>query len=1085
MQDTSKYRKLTHLEHVTLRKGMYIGDATCVPAAQWLVSGEGAIEKVVVPAYNSALLKIIFEVIDNAYDNTMRDPPTTHIAVRMTDTEVEVVNDGKHIPVQKQGGAWIPTVIFSEFLSGTNFDDAARDGATGVNGLGVKLTAAHSRRFTVTCADPIAKLKFTQTWTDGLKATTGPTVAPLPKAHLKRAVTSVAFTPDLAHFDGAVLRGDIERCVHARLVELSAMHRGQLKVTWQGEPVTAKTFKQYVTMHGLGDSALGADGALEWGLALSATGEFEHASFVNCLRTTSPDSTHTKLVTNAAVKALAGELARRNGGAKVPRASIIAKLHVFANIRVADAQFSSQTKTQLTTKLPGIAVDADKMLRLLKRTGVVDELDAGLKRTVMNDAVGGGSAPARPRAAVRVKNLDDAHVAGTAQGSAAMLFVVEGLSAKTLVSAGMSVIGRKKFGCFPIKGKLLNVREASPAQLKANAEVQALCTALGLHAGRKYETAAERATLRYGRVCILADQDLDGVHITGLLLNMFAFFWPALLESHYVLRFITPLIKVDAAPRARFFYSMRDYEAANVKGHVHYLKGLGSNARADAVGYFRDMEAVHLKLLDCDAGTMPAMARAFSKKEIEARKAWIVAGDDSAAVDFTAPRMNVTDFLSTEMLTYSLYSLRRAIPSVVDGLKVSQRKVLMGSFLKFGGATNAPFKVAQHAAFVAEKTMYAHGEVSLQGAVVQMAQDYPLSNNLPLLAAEGAFGSRSQNGDDAASPRYIFTRLQPYTRRLFPAADDGVLRWLEEEGVRVEPEWYAPTLPVALLNGVAGIATGFSTFIPAFRPRDVAAAVLHRVGGTAPPPPLVPWYRGYSTNALTVDNGASWTFTGAVEAAVGGKARCAVTELPPFGHSFDAYKANVLDKLLADGAIDEVVVDHPSENAPRFLLRLGAPLRDLDDAALLAALSLTKTISKKNMNLLDASGAVKAYPTAEAIVDDWLVVKLDVTARRKAHVLAGLRATRAVADLRARFIAAARTIDLFAEDATDAVAAALGCTAVEAGALLDMSIRSLTAERARRLAAERDRCDEEILTLEKKSPAGMIREDVEALMEYI
>ncbi len=114
-------------------------------------------------------------------------------------------------------------------------------------------------------------------------------------------------------------------------------------------------------------------------------------------------------------------------------------------------------------------------------------------------------------------------------------------------------------------------------------------------------------------------------------------------------------------------------------------------------------------------------------------------------------------------------------------------------------------KVVQLAGYVAEKTAYHHGETSLHTTIVRMAQDFIGSNNIPLLIPSGQFGSRAEGGDDFASPRYIYTKLSPLTRFLFPAADDKQLEYLEEDGVMVEPKYYIPIIPTVLVNGSQGI----------------------------------------------------------------------------------------------------------------------------------------------------------------------------------------------------------------------------------------------------------------------------------------
>lgn len=140
-----------------------------------------------------------------------------------------------------------------------------------------------------------------------------------------------------------------------------------------------------------------------------------------------------------------------------------------------------------------------------------------------------------------IAKLDDANDAGGRYASACTIILTEGDSAKTLAQAGIEVIGRDKFGCFPLRGKFLNVREATPQQISQNPEITNLVKILGLTVGKKYEDVS---SLRYGKVMIMTDQDHDGSHIKGLLVNFIHHMWPSLLKmDNFVEEFVTPIIK--------------------------------------------------------------------------------------------------------------------------------------------------------------------------------------------------------------------------------------------------------------------------------------------------------------------------------------------------------------------------------------------------------------------------------------------------------------------------------------------------------------------------------------------------------------
>jgi DNA topoisomerase-2 len=269
---------------------------------------------------------------------------------------------------------------------------------------------------------------------------------------------------------------------------------------------------------------------------------------------------------------------------------------------------------------------------------------------------------------------------------------------------------------------------------------------------------------------------------------------------------------------------------------------------------------------------------AFSKKKVEDRKRWLRAFKPGTFLDHSASEVRYDDFINRELILFSLADLQRSIPSVMDGLKPSQRKVLFACFKR---RLRADIKVAQLSGYVSEHSAYHHGEASLASTIVGLAQDFVGANNVNLLVPSGQFGTRLQGGKDHASPRYIFTRLAPLARALFPEADDALLRHLHDDGQRIEPEFYLPVLPLLLVNGADGIGTGWSTSVPNYNPLDVVANLKRMLDGEAPEK-MHPWYRGFrGTIAPAPDAKAgerAYLVTGVVRIIDNGTIE--VTELP-------------------------------------------------------------------------------------------------------------------------------------------------------------------------------------------------------------
>ena len=392
----------------------------------------------------------------------------------------------------------------------------------------------------------------------------------------------------------------------------------------------------------------------------------------------------------------------------------------------------------------------------------------------------GASGKQSKRQVLSVPKLEDANRAGTKHSADCTLILTEGDSAKALAVAGLEVVSRDRYGVFPLRGKFLNVRNVSVNQLAKNAELKAICTIMGLQFEKTYETRDERNELRYGHVMLMTDQDADGSHIKGLILNLFRHFWPALLkppvgkrksgddeDKPFLSMFVTPLLKATKKGKKKeslSFFSMAEYNAWREsleeedeirKWNVKYYKGLGTSTPAEAKDYFLSF-ADHYRPFRWKSEKKDGerIDLAFEKDRADDRKEWILKEyDEKSTVSIDESDGNsVTykDFVDNELIHFSNANNIRSLPNVVDGMKPSQRKVLYACFKR---NLKDEIKVAQLAGYCAEHTAYHHGEASLHSTIVGMAQDFVGSNNINLLTPSGQFGTRLMGGSDAASPR--------------------------------------------------------------------------------------------------------------------------------------------------------------------------------------------------------------------------------------------------------------------------------------------------------------------------------------------
>ncbi len=198
-----------------------------------------------------------------------------------------------------------------------------------------------------------------------------------------------------------------------------------------------------------------------------------------------------------------------------------------------------------------------------------------------------------------IPKLEDANKAGTKESAECTLIVTEGDSAKALAVAGLSVVGRDLYGVYPVRGKFLNVRDATEKRMAENQEILELKRILGLQSGADYAAPEGRATLRYGRVMLMTDQDADGSHIKGLFINFVHVLWPSLVHHNgFLLEFVTPLIKASKGKQTHSFFSLAEFRAwpeDRAGWRIKYYKGLGTSSSAEAREYFSNLER-HVKV---------------------------------------------------------------------------------------------------------------------------------------------------------------------------------------------------------------------------------------------------------------------------------------------------------------------------------------------------------------------------------------------------------------------------------------------------------------------------------------------------------
>jgi DNA topoisomerase II len=956
------YERLTHVEHILKRPDTYVGSLAPESSTYW-TRVAGHFEPT--PCHVSpALVKIFDEVLVNAIDQYSLHPKkVTKIDVNVTPgLRISITNWGVSVPIkkhEKERGSdgspiWIPELIFGHLLTSSNYNDDEQRVTGGRNGYGAKLTNVFSSEFHIKIAD--GKKVYEQKWTQNMSRAESPNIT----KEESPPFVSVTFVPDRTRFDNIT---DVIKVFEKRTWD-AAMWCSKARVTFNNNVIEVPSLEEYAKMHmGAVPMAIHHSDGLDVVVGHSTTGAFQQCSWVNGIATTK-GGTHVDRV----VKAITDEIAK-DKKVTVKPAQIKAALFVFVRAVVVNPTFSSQTKVECTSKTTDAINFKPKFIKDVLASGVLDDLVA-LGQAKLNKELKKTDGTKKSRI-TGVPKLDDANWAGTHRSHECTLIITEGDSAKALAIAGLSVVGRDRFGVFPLRGKPRNVRDASVKQVTENEEFSNLKKILGLQHGKVYNSVRD---LRYGRLMIMTDADLDGSHIKGLVLNMFHVYWPKLIELGFVVSMVTPVIK---AGKSWFFTedAFREAQAqrsGGLPGPIKYYKGLGTSTSAEAKEYFKQIDKLTVAF-GADSHMNESMMLAFAKALADNRKEWLTKhmAEPPPGVPYgQVAKLSVTDFVHRDLANFSAEDIKRSIPHVADGLKPSQRKVIFACLKR--GLTQ-DMKVAQLAGYVAEQTAYHHGEASLQGTIINLAQNFVGANNLNLLEPSGQFGTRLAGGKDAASPRYIFTRLSPLTKRLFHPTDAPVLDYVVDDGQKVEPEYYAPVLPMVLVNGAEGIGTGFSCYVP---PYDVEV-LKHNIRciiDQVPMAPMVPHFKGFK-GKITKTKDHTWVLEGIVEKE---GSQYHVTELPP-GKWIQDFKEH-LDDLVEKGTIQKYE-NHSTETAPDFRIWGGA----FDDP--LKELGLMRTIHTSNMYLIAGNGSVKKYNSPEEILVDYAEIRLKLYKKRKVWLL--------------------------------------------------------------------------------------------------
>jgi DNA topoisomerase-2 len=1166
--ELAKYQKMSDKEHILKKPDTYIGPIEMTEASTFVYDSatSSIVERTI--HYIPGLYKLFDEGAVNSRDHFVRQEqairdakpnalPVTCIEFEISeDGTISITNDGNGIDVAQhpEHKLWIPEMIFGHLRTSTNYDENKKEKIVGgKNGFGFKLVLIWSSWGRIETVDHVRGLKYIQEFKNNLDEICPPKIT---KCTTTKPYTKVSFRPDYARFGVEGLTPDMRALFEKRVYDIAAITDKTVKVKYNGALIPVKHFQQYIDLYigAKGETKRiyeAPDSRWEYVVSLAPNGEFQQVSFVNGIYT-QKGGKHVEYIMNQIVRKLT-EYIKAKKKVDVKPTTIKEQLAIFLRCDIENPSFSSQSKDEMGTAVASFGSTckvSDDFIEKLAKMGV---MDAACALTEVKENKAAKKTDGTKTRTIRgIPKLIDANYAGTEKSAQCTIIFCEGDSAKAGIVSGLSREDRNLIGVYPMKGKMMNTRGEAVKKIAENNEITEIKQILGLEVGRKYTPDDVKYRLRYGKVLFMTDQDLDGSHIKGLGINLFQNEWASLTEIPGFIGFMnTPILKAKKGTQEKVFYSEGEYRAWKEAtesmegggGAAHtqpssgwttkYYKGLGTSTGKEFKEYFE-----HKKIVDfthsgeaCDN----AIDMVFNKKRADDRKTWLATYSRDRYLDTLQPSVTYEKFINDEMIHFSKYDCDRSIPNLMDGLKISLRKILFSAFKK---NLKTEIKVAQFSGYVSEHSGYHHGEASLNAAIVGMAQNFVGSNNINLFEPNGQFGSRLQAGADSASERYIFTQLNKLTRLIYRNEDDAILTYLDDDGQSVEPIYYVPIIPMVLVNGTKGIGTGFSTEIMCYNPSQIIAYIKHKLAGVGagavsatPAPVIEPYYKNFKGTIRRVGD-TKYLFKGCYTILDDKKIR--ITELP-IGTWTDNYK-KFLENLIepphtAAGGKDkdstahtapivkeyndmstDTRVDITVTMAANIIKTYSEKTTEFECNMLEKVLGLYTTQSTTNMNLFDAKEKLVKYSSAEEIADSYSVTRLEFYVKRKGALVAALRKELMVLSNRARYITELledkidlrrktnkQLVELLKEmkydsmDAKDAKDASKDDNGGEDESssgqgykyLLKLPMDSVSEENVKKLLNEKEKKEKELSELSSKTVEQMWMKDLEELeVEY-
>ena len=1056
----SSSRNIVHLsdrEHVLVRPNMYIGETSNVKDSLYIFDEESQTIKEKEIEYNAGLFKIFDEILDNAVDETEKDKTCNTIKVNIFKENdknvISILNNGHGIEIKKdeKEGIYIPQLLFGYLRTSTNYDDTKERNVSGMNGIGAKGTNIFSKYFNI---DIVCNKKhYKQTFRNNMSVVEEPKIS---DNKTLKSYVKISFCPDYERFGVSDLSEDMTQLFKKRVYDVAFYLMNKVKVYFNDSLINIKTFEDYINLYfkDVQNKNIVKYQNSKWKIAVIYIPNcgFKNISIVNGL-TVNKGGNHIKHIVNQILngeKGIISLINKKYKELKIRPAYIKDNITIIVSCIIDKPKFNSQSKEELTnniTKANGVdlSINDNKFINDLMKSDLIDDV---VKTATFKESQILTKTDGKKGRREIIEKYNPAGWAGTAKSNQCLLIITEGDSAKTFGLWGIKQYekqyghGFDKFGIFPIRGKMLNVLNASTQQVAANKEITNIKKILGLEQNKIYNNETAKK-LNYGGILILTDQDLDGYHISGLIINFIHTFWRELLQvDGFIKTLQTPILKAfkkGSKAKPKIFYHQSDYNKwieeneDHKKYDIKYYKGLGTSTREEAMECFEDFDTkvltykwetqtlekgTLLNILGSDSVDSPTKEKtvkrkvkkvivdptisdnsidlAFNGDRVEDRKVWLSNYDENVVYESRDGTIPYSSYFDNNFIHFSNYDNIRSIPSICDGLKPSQRKILY-TVIKKNIKKSNNIKVSQLANKVSEMTCYLHGETSLSEAIVNMAQQFVGTNNINLLFPLGNFGTRNQGGKDCAASRYIFTYGTDLLDKIYRKEDNVILKNRIEENEIIEPYNYYSIIPMSLINGSIGIGTGYSTKIPMFNPNEVIDNLINLIDGK-PITNIKPWYYGF--NGLIKRKKSENNYISIGKCQIHNNKRngkIIITELP-IGIWTEDYVNNIKKKIIANksGDYDEedmIYKDIENRSSPdevnitltvqsSFIQECQSKVYESGTGAinidgqnisieLLIKIGLITHINLTNMYLHDFNGNIRKYDTVEDILIDF------------------------------------------------------------------------------------------------------------------